>query len=82
MYSNFHLEDLIDHLPDQVTGAELYGMCHNAWLNCARRVIQKRLTNINGKLLLYFNINANTVELVYFVILINILIYFRQTMYN
>ncbi|XP_060857550.1 peroxisomal ATPase PEX6 [Metopolophium dirhodum] len=47
--SNFHLEDLIDYLPDQVTGAELYGMCHNAWLNCARRIIQKRLTHINDE---------------------------------
>lgn len=49
LYSNFHLEDLIEHLPDQVTGAELYGMCHNAWLNSARRVIQKRMILINGK---------------------------------
>ncbi|CAI6357793.1 unnamed protein product [Macrosiphum euphorbiae] len=47
--SNFHLNDLINHLPDQVTGAELYGMCHNAWLNCARRVIKKRLTHINDE---------------------------------
>ncbi|KAF0763210.1 peroxisomal biogenesis factor 6 isoform X1 [Aphis craccivora] len=47
--SNFHLEDLIEHLPDQVTGAELYGMCHNAWLNSARRVIQKRMILINDK---------------------------------
>ncbi|KAE9525240.1 hypothetical protein AGLY_014308 [Aphis glycines] len=49
LYSNFHLEDLIEHLPDQVTGAELYGMCHNAWLNSARRVIQKRMILINDK---------------------------------
>ncbi|XP_060844894.1 peroxisomal ATPase PEX6 [Rhopalosiphum padi] len=49
LYSNFHLEDLIEHLPDQVTGAELYGMCHNAWLNSARRVIQKRIIHINDK---------------------------------
>ncbi|XP_025198028.1 peroxisomal biogenesis factor 6 [Melanaphis sacchari] len=49
LYSDFHLEDLIKHLPDQVTGAELYGMCHNAWLNSARRVIQKRIIHINDK---------------------------------
>jgi len=53
--SNFHLEDLIDNLPDEVTGAELYGICHNAWLNCAKRVIQKRLvvTHIDGKFLFF-----------------------------
>lgn len=68
LYSNFHLEDLIEHLPDQVTGAELYGMCHNAWLNSARRVIQKRMI-INGKSFLYCNINFCTVEICYLLLL-------------
>ncbi|VVC42532.1 Hypothetical protein CINCED_3A000061 [Cinara cedri] len=47
LYSNVNLGHLIDNLPEQVTGAELYGMCHNAWLNCARRVIQQRNKQIN-----------------------------------
>lgn len=40
---NVNLEELINHLPDQVTGADLYGMCHNAWLNSAKRIIQQRI---------------------------------------
>lgn len=47
--SNLFLEDLIDHLPQEVTGAELYGVCHNAWLNSARRVIQQNIVNNDGK---------------------------------
>lgn len=47
--SNLFLEDLIDHLPREVTGAELYGMCHNAWLNSARRIIYQRIANDYGK---------------------------------
>lgn len=53
---NVHLEVLIDNLPQQVTGAELYGMCHNAWLNSARRIIQQRILNDKGNSLVYFNI--------------------------
>lgn len=41
--SNINFEELINHLPDQVTGADLYGMCHNAWLNSAKRIIQQRI---------------------------------------
>lgn len=69
LYSNFHLEDLIEYLPDQVTGAELYGICHNAWLNSARRVIHKRMTLINGKSFLYCNINSCTVEIIFLLLL-------------
>jgi hypothetical protein len=56
MSSNVYLEDLIDNLPQQVTGAELYGMCHNAWLHSARRVIQQQIVNNKGNPLVYFNI--------------------------
>lgn len=47
LHSNFHLEDLINHLPQQVTGAELYGLCQNAWLNRIRKIIHQR--HKNGK---------------------------------
>ncbi|KOC68156.1 Peroxisome assembly factor 2 [Habropoda laboriosa] len=33
------LEKLIDQLPDHTTGADLYSVCSNAWLNAARRVL-------------------------------------------
>lgn len=55
--SNVHLEDLVDHLPNQVTGAQLYGLCHKAWLKSARRVIQQRGLHINGKYFAQLNIN-------------------------
>lgn len=57
MSSTVHLEDLIDNLPQYVTGAELYGMCHNAWLHSARRVIQQRILNNKGNLIVCFNMN-------------------------
>ncbi|CAK9831123.1 Peroxisome assembly factor 2 [Anthophora retusa] len=33
------LEKLVDQLPDHTTGADLYSVCSNAWLNAARRVL-------------------------------------------
>ncbi|CAL7946508.1 unnamed protein product [Xylocopa violacea] len=33
------LEKLLDYLPDHTTGADLYSVCSNAWLNAARKVL-------------------------------------------
>ncbi|XP_076636331.1 peroxisomal biogenesis factor 6 isoform X1 [Colletes latitarsis] len=35
------LSKLIQELPDHTTGADLYSVCSNAWLNAARRVLSK-----------------------------------------
>lgn len=35
------LTKLIHQLPDHMTGADLYSVCSNAWLNAARRVLSK-----------------------------------------
>lgn len=35
------LTKLIDQLPDQTTGADLYSVCSNAWLNAARKVLSE-----------------------------------------
>ena len=32
---------LVNHLPDHTTGADLYSVCSNAWLNAARRVLSE-----------------------------------------
>ncbi|XP_050438295.1 uncharacterized protein LOC126844272 [Adelges cooleyi] len=36
------LEDIVKYLPPTITGAELYGICYNAWLNSAKRVIEEK----------------------------------------
>ncbi|XP_076391593.1 peroxisomal biogenesis factor 6 isoform X2 [Megachile rotundata] len=41
------LKKLIDQLPNRTTGADLYSVCSNAWLNAARRVLGKRVVNQN-----------------------------------
>jgi len=46
---NFHLENVINNLPQQVTGAELYGLCQNAWLKGAKNIIEQRILYKNGK---------------------------------
>lgn len=33
------LEEIVDHLPDNVTGADLYSVSSNAWLNAVREAI-------------------------------------------
>ncbi|XP_076549075.1 peroxisomal biogenesis factor 6 isoform X1 [Osmia lignaria lignaria] len=35
------LTKLIDQLPDRTTGADLYSVCSNAWLNAARKVLHE-----------------------------------------
>ncbi|XP_033328747.2 peroxisomal biogenesis factor 6 isoform X1 [Megalopta genalis] len=35
------LAQLIDHMPAHTTGADLYSVCSNAWLNAARKVLSK-----------------------------------------
>lgn len=35
------LERIVDRLPDNVTGADLYSVSSNAWLNAVRQVIDK-----------------------------------------
>ncbi|OAD59072.1 Peroxisome assembly factor 2 [Eufriesea mexicana] len=41
------LEKLIYQLPDHTTGADLYAVCSNAWLNAARRVLNNYQDNSN-----------------------------------
>lgn len=36
---------LLDLLPNHATGADLYSVCSNAWLNAARRVLNKHCDN-------------------------------------
>ncbi|XP_050530872.1 peroxisomal biogenesis factor 6 isoform X2 [Daktulosphaira vitifoliae] len=40
--SDFLLEDIVEYLPNMITGADLYGICYNAWLISAKRVIQDK----------------------------------------
>ncbi|XP_076298831.1 peroxisomal biogenesis factor 6 isoform X2 [Lasioglossum baleicum] len=39
------LAQLLDQLPDHTTGADLYSVCSNAWLNAARKVLSKHEQN-------------------------------------
>ncbi|XP_043580377.1 peroxisome assembly factor 2 isoform X1 [Bombus pyrosoma] len=41
------LEKLIYQLPEHTTGADLYSICSNAWLNAARRVLSNYHDNSN-----------------------------------
>lgn len=41
------LEQLICQLPEHTTGADLYSICSNAWLNAARRVFNNYHDNSN-----------------------------------
>ena len=41
------LEKLIHRLPEHTTGADLYSICSNAWLNAARRVLSNYHDNSN-----------------------------------
>ncbi|CAD1476808.1 unnamed protein product, partial [Heterotrigona itama] len=41
------LEQLICQLPEHTTGADLYSICSNAWLNAARRVLNNYHDNSN-----------------------------------
>jgi len=40
--SGQELERVVDQLPDNVTGADLYSVSSNAWLNAVREVLAKR----------------------------------------
>lgn len=42
------LETLVDELPFNVTGADLYSLCSNAWLLAVRKTL-KKLTNTTGQ---------------------------------
>ncbi|XP_034948929.1 peroxisome assembly factor 2 isoform X2 [Chelonus insularis] len=58
---NVKLDDIVNKLPSNLTGADLQSLCSNAWLNAARNVIetyekslksvdpQKKLENVNQK---------------------------------
>lgn len=35
------LKQVVEYLPQSVTGAEIYAVCSAAWLNAARKVVLK-----------------------------------------
>ncbi|XP_031839434.2 peroxisomal biogenesis factor 6 [Nomia melanderi] len=61
------LGELVDQLPDHTTGADLYSVCSNAWLNAARKVLSKydqTLKNLEESTLCKVDLNESiTVEL-------------------
>ncbi|KAK9510981.1 hypothetical protein O3M35_005643 [Rhynocoris fuscipes] len=40
LLKDVHLEDIVKLLPDEVTGATMYGICSTAWLSAARQLIR------------------------------------------
>ncbi|KAL0273460.1 UNVERIFIED_CONTAM: hypothetical protein PYX00_006116 [Menopon gallinae] len=45
-----NLKDIVSNLPDQVTGADIYSICSNAWLGAARRHIHELKDGCEPKL--------------------------------
>ncbi|KZC12881.1 Peroxisome assembly factor 2 [Dufourea novaeangliae] len=58
-HENGELEKLIDQLPSHTTGADLYSVCSNAWLNAARRVLSRHDQMVHTNQLILDKVDSN-----------------------
>lgn len=49
-----NLEEIVKTCPNNITGADFYGLCSNTWMAAARKLIKKIEKGVYSNYFLYF----------------------------